>query len=230
MATSECSYSAQRSLEVTDTQPLIKPADSKHGEEVARRQCAPSSQKTKHITSLPAVIITRPFRSIRQVWRDYQDGRNTRKRKPRERVSPTPIGDDHHAEADNKTSTQPDFDNRTRAASTDQGYHVNPLARQNGPLRPRPVVEYWVHQGGPYPWRLEQVVHRDPSDNLRGIWVLEVKDMHAVYWDRGDPPTGCIPPQPHWPFPRRREDKSENDSGDNEPDELLEWLRREQAA
>ncbi|KAI8946052.1 hypothetical protein F4801DRAFT_583809 [Xylaria longipes] len=94
----------------------------------------------------------------------------------------------------------------------------------------RPVIESWVHKGGEWPWRIEQIVHRDSSENLLGIWVLEVKDPHAVYWEKQDRPGRRIPatvPQAQWPFPRQgKGENGVNGSGVKERDELMEWLRR----
>lgn len=108
-------------------------------------------------------------------------------------------------------------------------YHENPLAR-NGLLRPRPVVESWVHQGGEWPWRLDQIVYKGTCDNVRGIWSVEVKDMQAVYWEEDGPDKriSATVSQPHWPFPRQHkgsETDIDNSDGENR-DELLEWLRR----
>ncbi|KAI1158095.1 hypothetical protein F5B18DRAFT_657006 [Nemania serpens] len=68
-----------------------------------------------------------------------------------------PTEDDHPTEANNKNQ------------------HTAQLQEQT-----TPSCHGCVHRDGPYPWRLEQVMHQDSSENLRGIWVLKVKDMHAV--------------------------------------------------
>ncbi|KAI0817104.1 hypothetical protein GGR55DRAFT_619057 [Xylaria sp. FL0064] len=76
----------------------------------------------------------------------------------------------------------------------------------------------------------QQVVHRDSSENVRGIWVLEAKDLLAMHWETQGRPGRRVPAtvsQPQWPFPlsRKRED-GEDGSSAKEPDELMAWLRR----
>ncbi|KAH8163076.1 hypothetical protein CIB48_g5154 [Xylaria polymorpha] len=165
---------------------------------------------TSTAASLAVWLIAWPFRIIQEIWNDYQDGRNMRIRKTKEQG----LGTAADAE---------------KIPDSSGYYHENPLAR-NGLLRPRPVVESWVHQGGEWPWRLDQIVYKGTCDNVRGIWSVEVKDMQAVYWEEDGPDKriSATVSQPHWPFPRQHkgsETDIDNSDGENR-DELLEWLRR----
>ncbi|RWA11755.1 hypothetical protein EKO27_g3352 [Xylaria grammica] len=212
---------------------------------------------TKRVALFLPYVITWLFRVIQQAWKDHQNGRNLRKRITQEQGSET--GDDRPGEAKNETEKPRDDreaqeqtpgtrDNRLKEPKDES---KKPRDRRDIPVvategsppseyyregrraksaRHRPVMEFWVHQGGEWPWRIEQIVHRDPSGNARGIWVLEVKDLSAMYWERKDRPGRRIPatvPQAQWPFPRQGKKEDDGDgSSVEERDELMEWLWR----
>ncbi|KAI3330856.1 hypothetical protein F4824DRAFT_326272 [Ustulina deusta] len=210
-------------------------ASHHHEESVNKRITEKAAHRHNHQTKMERAtlflshIITWPFRVIRQAWKDYQSGRNMRKWITQEQDPKT--GDDRPREAEDKTKKLRGRREipvlATEGSSSSQYYHEDRRARS---ARHRPVIEHWVHQGGEWPWRIEQVVHRDASGNARGIWVLEVKDMSAMYWETKDRPGRRVPatvPQAQWPFPRQgKRDKGVNDSIMEEPDELMEWLWR----
>ncbi|KAI1272911.1 hypothetical protein F5Y07DRAFT_412086 [Xylaria sp. FL0933] len=212
-------------------------ASHDHKDSVGQKGTAQASNphnnqtKTKHRGPFPSRLITRPFRIIQQAWNDYRSGRNMRMRTTPEQTSEA--GGDQHREEEKNTSKQSEDQeipmSATQGSSPNNYYHENPSAstarRHRGAL-----VEHWVHQGGEWPWRIEQVVHRDSSENVRGIWVLEAKDLHAMRWETQGRPGRRIPvtvPQPQWPFPlSRKKEDDEDESSAKEPDELMAWLRR----
>jgi hypothetical protein len=161
------------------------------------------------------------------MWKDYQNGRNMRKQIIHKQDPGT--GDDGSRKAEDETQKLRHRGIPALAAkksSPSKHYHENRLERR---AKPRPVTEHWVHQGGEWPWKIEQVVHRDSSGNTRGIWVLEAKDPASVCWETEERSGRRIPatvPQPQWPFPHQGKRKNGvNCPGmEEERDELMEWL------
>ena len=76
----------------------------------------------------------------------------------------------------------------------------------------------WLSQLDGYSWRIEQLVHL--GNNLRGTWVLEVKDMHALIrekgyvWQRSGSKKDILP-QPPWPFPNNIRHNWVDEEGDS---------------
>ncbi|KAI0474813.1 hypothetical protein F4859DRAFT_521859 [Xylaria cf. heliscus] len=133
--------------------------------------------KTKDGMPFPFRVATRAFRVIRKMWNDYRNGRNMRKPITQEQSPRT--GEDYPGEAEDESSKKRNRReipvSAIEQSLPSKDYQKNPPTR-----RQQEVIERWVHQGGEWPWRIEQVVHQDPSDNMRGICVLEVKDLYAV--------------------------------------------------
>ncbi|KAI1352387.1 hypothetical protein F5Y01DRAFT_324325 [Xylaria sp. FL0043] len=212
-------------------------ASHDHKDSAGQRATAQASNrhnnqtKTKHGRAFPTRLVAWPFRITQQAWKDYRSGRNMRMRTTQEQASEA--GGDQHSEEEkdtNKQSNDQEIPMSAIQGSPPSNYHhENPSASRAQPRRGA-VVEHWVHQGGEWPWRIEQVVHRDSSENVRGIWVLEAKDLHAMRWETKDRPGRRIPatvPQPQWPFPlSRKKEDGEDESSAKEPDELMAWLRR----
>ncbi|KAI1345467.1 hypothetical protein F5Y01DRAFT_323261 [Xylaria sp. FL0043] len=178
------------------------------------------------ISFLPHVA-ARPFRVFRQLWKYCQTGRNIRKQRTQGQGSKT--GDDRPEKAEDKPQQLQNCSEVSAPAIkrfSPSRYYSEDQPASNA--QHRPVIEHWVHQGGEWPWRIEQIVHRDSSDNARGIWVLEVKDLSAMHWETKDRPGRRIPatvPQAQWPFPCQWEKEDRvNSPVMKERDELMEWL------
>ncbi|KAI1329156.1 hypothetical protein F5Y16DRAFT_397622 [Xylariaceae sp. FL0255] len=157
-------------------------------------------------------VIARPFRATYQAWNGFKTGRKLRKLGAQREQTASP--DNEHSGGDITKSTksgnsaQPSLQTHNHQSRDHQGHKK----------------EGWTRQKGEYPWRIEQLVHED--DNTRGTWVLEMKDMSAVVWEKEYQMKGSrlkmeTIPQPHWPFPRHLQG---NNRDRKEPDELLNWL------
>ncbi|KAI0446126.1 hypothetical protein F4803DRAFT_505691 [Xylaria telfairii] len=202
------------------------PADKMNDEQAVHRHNDQTNTKTKQGTSLPSRVVTWPFHIIKQTWKDYQNGRNMQKLITQEQEPAAE--DDQRREATNKNNKQRNHHETPVSAtkgSPPGKYYDKPPPEGKSEERKaaRPVAEYWVHQGGDYPWRIEQVVHRGPSENVRGLWVLEVKDLYAMHWGKKNRPHA------QWPFPRQVTTENEGDESTGcakERDELMDYLKR----
>lgn len=99
-----------------------------------------------------------------------------------------------------------------------EGYKDRNLPGYKGDNYPHRLNRGWEYQGGEFPWRLERTVQEE--ENWRGVWILEVKDMWSVKWEKEYRLKGRqwqlnTVSQAHWPFPYKRT-----------PDELRDWLER----
>ncbi|GAW25843.1 hypothetical protein SAMD00023353_1400800 [Rosellinia necatrix] len=171
-------------------------------------------------------VITRPFCIIRQIWEDYQRGRNMRKRIAQERG---PGKEDCRLEeAEDETEKLRDRRDipvlTTERSSPSKDSHEDQEARSGQRC---PVNEHWVHQGGEWPRRIERVDHRHLPGNAHGIWGLEEKDVFETYREtqnRPHPPIRVTVPQARWTFPRHEEREDDIDIiSEEECDELVEW-------
>ncbi|KAJ8128989.1 hypothetical protein O1611_g4643 [Lasiodiplodia mahajangana] len=160
-----------------------------------------------HITK----VTTWPFRATYRAWNDFRNGRQARKDQENKR------------EAQEEQTAFPETERSCRETSQLPESHQDEATEDRRRACERGE---WVRQQGEYPFRIEQLVHLD--DNTRGTWVLEVKDMFAIVWERDYRMEESMlreetVPQPHWPFPRQllRDDIAKRD-----PDELLNWLCR----
>ena len=74
----------------------------------------------------------------------------------------------------------------------------------------------WQHRPNEkYPWRIERVV--PGGANWTGTWILEVKDLFEVEWEKRQVFDGRkwkweSIPQCHWPFPHESKRRSSHDA------------------
>ncbi|KAI8945699.1 hypothetical protein F4801DRAFT_567433 [Xylaria longipes] len=133
-------------------------------------------------------------------------------------------GDNRPGKAKNETKNQESLPETPVAAPESPEAGKPPQYRRENPLEntrwlgPRPVVGSWAHQGGEWPWRIEQVMYRDIWDNARGTSVLEVKDIFAFYSN--------TVPQHYESFPPLEEGREADFCGLDveEGDDMMEWL------
>jgi hypothetical protein len=157
---------------------------------------------------------------IRQAWIDYQNGRTIRKRESQAEFSGLEC--DRHNNSQRRVDMQAQFDQgqggTDKALELREARKDRNLPRGGGNNYPRCLDKGWKYQGGEFPWQIERIVQEE--ENWRGVWVLEVKDMWSMEWEKEYKQKGRqwrlnTVSQGHWPFPYKREH-----------DELRDWLER----
>lgn len=134
-----------------------------------------AEQKGTHIA---ASTRCHPCAFLKQAWVDYKNGRQMRKNLQ------------HEKEQEHQRQNFPVY------ASESGDARNEPHSRQ-----PKSSPG-WHRQNGAYPWRIEKTIQGDT--NWRGTWILEVKDIFDVTWERQKIHDGkkwkmVSIPASHWP-------------------------------
>ncbi|KAI1175595.1 hypothetical protein F4777DRAFT_549835 [Nemania sp. FL0916] len=221
------------------------------------------------------------FGGIKQVWEDYQNGRNMRikassQAQPHEQEAGASKADEDNRskedtneecpEQEQEAITQehpPTDDSKCRENDTSQKLAVqecpkreqevvtqkhhptddsklgendtlrepsvqeSPKHKQKAINQKRSYPEGWTYnERSEFPWRIIRIVQDE--ENWRGAWVLDVKDLWSLDWERVYQLKGTqwrlrTVPQAHWPFPKAEKTFAPRHG---ERDELREWLER----